>query len=795
MIRLLTSLALTLLFVAGCQSPTGSDGEPLALAVDGSTDYHIVLPAEPTPIDTYAAETLAGYLEQITGAAFPIVQAPNDNGPAIYLGLSDKAAKQLGGEPLAGLEQQDYVVRTLGQDLFLYGKGKHASLHAAMDFLKHDLGWRWYSVYENPVIPDRPTVRLKPLQRRAGFDIASRQVAARYQYDFYLQNGINMGFETRYRARGEEYPPHFESYFPTEKFVHTLFAYVPPTPESTYADSFYWQTKRDYFATNPEYFSWWRNGERVPNRQLCFSKPELRATFTQNVLKHIETSGTDQYITIDAADATGPFCYCPGCQALEAQYQSPGGPLYDYLLEICGLLEKKHPEVHVKTLAYRHSQTQIPPVLPAGERLPDNLIVAFAPIEDNYFGDWTHPDPEIQQTYRHLQQWCRLSDQVWVWIYPNPWGTGIEMPVGNVRRLINQARAIHAAGAEGIFTDHSEFNERAGLSELQSYLLYELMQDMDADTDAIIREVTDYQYGPAAPLVRTYIDELEKGREAIRELQQDFNFASSEFNDRTFPYLTLANIHRWNQLFEQMEAKVEPDSNHFINLRLLRRELDFAILWKWLDLQQTHPETYTDYQLVVDRIEATNSGTSAAGIQNRPIGESTLQDFIAVIKGGGKVKPLPERFAEYDQSRIKQYLPRLYRITPKTVIDEDAAFGYATIVHLPDMPLQIGFYQWLSRHPPKGVAGPRLSLDKEDLTPGKYALYELGEITLTPQCWIWFSAQSWQTHLRVGQRLFEPGADNRWRAWISMKVDGPTFGGTASDDQVLVDRIILVPLD
>ncbi len=43
-----------------------------------------------------------------------------------------------------------------------------------------------------------------------------------------------------------------------------------------------------------------------------------------------------------------------------------------------------------------------------------------------------------------------------------------------------------------------------------------------------------------------------------------------------------------------------------------------------------------------------------------------------------------------------------------------------------------------------------------------------------------------------GQRLYEPGADNQWEAYVSLKFDGPTYGGKAEQDRVLCDRIILV---
>jgi hypothetical protein len=126
------------------------------------------------------------------------------------------------------------------------------------------------------------------------------------------------------------------------------------------------------------------------------------------------------------------------------------------------------------------------------------------------------------------------------------------------------------------------------------------------------------------------------------------------------------------------------------------------------------------------------------------------------------------------------------------VKDAEAAWGYATTIHVPDMPFQVGFYQWESRQPSKGKEGARIRLEQKDITPGKYRLYKLGAITLTPDSWIWFSAKSWATNQQLGERLYEPGAINQWDAWVSLKFDGSTYGGTAKEDLVLCDRIIVV---
>ena len=772
---------------------------PLVLAADGATRYRLVMPEQPSPVDRYAVRTVIGYLQQITGAAFPVV-APADlpaDAPAIFVGLSAIALKRLGEEPLAGLQDQEHVARTRGPDIFLYGKGVHGNLHAALEFLETALGWRWYSVYEKPIIPSRPSVTLAPFNRQRGFAFASRELTLYWNADFYYQNGMNMASEKWGRDPASPFVP----YLRNDKFVHSLFAYVPPSPETVeFRRDFTWLPRTNYFATNPDFFSVDRNGKRAANLQLCFGNPALRRELTANVLRHIAAEPGNRIITLDANDTPGTFCYCPACVALEKKYQSPGGPLVDYDLELCALLKKEHPGVFVRTIAYRRSQTQKPPVLPGGGRLPDNLIISFAPIEDCYFADWTHPDARIQETYADLKAWNAITHpgNLWAWLYPNPYGTGTEMPVGNLERNINQIRLMHRAGVRGLFTDHNEYLQRAGLSELQVYLFLKLLQDIDCDTDAIIREFTDHQYGGAALLVRQYLGELEQGRKDMRDLPPGVTYNSQDLDDRTFPYLTVANIHRWQTWFDQAEAQVAGAPETLLNVRLLRRELDFATLWKWFGLKKAYPDYYQDPAPHADRITSVNKATAPAGMPHRALGADTLQDLLAVIAAGGRAKPLPEPFAGTPPDRVRQYLPKNYDHKPgrKTIPDAEAAFGYAATVHFPDMPFELGFYQWISREPapgtPSGTHGPRLKLDKNQITPGQYRLYELGEIAVTPDSWIWFSAKSWVTHLEVGTRVYEPGAANVWHAWVSMKFDGPSYGGTAQEDLVLVDRIILV---
>lgn len=829
--------------------------EPLTLARDGVTDYAIVTAADASPVDRYAASELALYLGQMTGADFAVIDATAlaADAPAIFVGLSAPALERLDeADPLADFADQEHVWQSRGRDVFLYGEGIHGNLNAVMAFLEDRLDWRWYSVFERPVLPEAPTLGLTPFDRRHTFSFGFRAVDLQRGLDYFYQQGSNQRVDKRVASivRRSDDPDvtaarlkPFVSRLPeVEGGTHSLFSYIPPDSGARGAHRFDWLEKRDYFDTHPEFFSLWDHGQRVKNRQLCFANPDLRRELTGNILRHIAEVGEPVLLDVGAEDSPGRFCYCDACQAMTERYQSPGGPLYDYLFELCERLESRHPGVRIKTLAYRRAQTQKPPALPPGEMLPSNLIIDFAPIEDNYFADWTHPDARIQETYADLQAWNRITHpgNLWAWLYPNPWGSGIQMPVGNVERLVINMRKMHAAGVRGVYTDHCSYHWRGGWSELQAYLFYKLCRDIDVDTETLIDEFTAFMYGPAAPLIRAYLAELEAERKAMTDLPPGVTYRSALTDARTFPYLTPENIHRWQGFFEHMESILtDADGRERANVRFVRRELDLATLWKWFDLQASFPDHYRDHQPVVDRIAEVNAIPALPApewedkrMNRRPNPGPGPGDFATLIEAGGEVKPLPAAFDGIDPERIRQFAPSYpnTRSGRAAILDTEAAFGYGVPVAMPDLPFVFGFHQG-DRATRDADALPALPADSkasweramnltfalqralppDAIDAGRYSLYRLAEVEITPNCIVWFSNRSWGTKVELGERLYEPGGENRWDAWVSLKFVGPTYGDVMGEallppeqraayggldprDLVLVDRVILVNL-
>ena len=718
------------------------------------------MPDEPTEVDKYALSALTNFLFQKTGAAFPVV-LPGQVSPTnkyIFVGLSKPALKIAGKDPLASLKDQEYVARSEGKNIFLYGKGMHGNLYAVVDFMENTLGRRWYSGrlisekpprWQNglgqPVFTVERDLSVKPFNRKGGFAFKYRLPSYEWMFDFHLQSGMNMFSSKRVE------PSAFSLKVMPQR-CHTFFGYIPPSAkDQPETNIFGWVEKKDYFATNPEYFTLHTSGKRIVN-QLCFSNPGLRKELTKNIMDHIlrlKAEGQERLmLDLSAHDNPGEFCYCPECDKLKKKYQAVGGPFYDYLLEICAILKEKHPDVMLHTLAYRLCQTQKPPVMPAGEKFPDNIVVQFANVEDNGDVDWNNPINH--GTYEDLLAWCRLTPHVWTWYYPFN---------GMLDHLVTDIRLMKKAGVEGVYIEFSggNYNGAIDFSELQIYVCNKLFQDVNRDVFPLIREFTDYQYGPAAPMVRDYLSAMEA---AWKSSSTNTSFSAGKGMGRRLTGVTPETMRRWQELFDKMETLTAKDEREHANVRRLRRGLDYRTLEEWNTLTKADPGSFGDYIVVRERLGELPHWAVAQ-----------VADWELRIKTAGIEKPLPAPFDKIDKALVSRFVPERKRGCPKIVLDPDAAFGFGAVVTLPDAPFTFGFYQNDTK-----THGVKCTVSTNEFSMGSYKIYLLGEILVTPNSIVWFSSRSWTTQLQLGERLYSPPTpdnDNRYDVHVSLKFDKP----------------------
>ena len=812
------SKRLLIILVAAFAAIRPAFAEDLVIAKDGKTDYQLVIPAS-NPKARWNARFLAWLLKEKTGAEFPIVAADEAASAkhTIYIGVSEPAKTLAGEYPYAAMNDQDHVVRSVGPDILLYGKGHDADFYAVMDFLDNELSFRCY--WDWPAVEKRSVIVLKPMNRKMRYALRRRQLQG--SFTDYLR-GENVRFPNNNIGAGERLnstggvlvarekggPAKTEAFslkggrgtYPEiipEKILaglcHTELRYIPCKHYRSHGYDFI--ENRDYFRTNPEFFGMDRKGVRSPKTEhLCFGNKALRREFTRNVEKHLEALGTDNVeIGVHYSDNCDRACFCRDCEELEKKYRTPGAPLFDYILELAEAFRTNHPNTTILTSLYRESQTQHPPVLEDGRGFPDNVLLCYAGISLKTNRGIKHPDNS--RAYEDLVQWSKLSRNMYVWVYYALYGDMMFLPYAADRVVVDYIREVDRLGLEGMFFEFATYSSfpsdethctglaPRNFSMLDKYLFYRFAKNPSLDYQAEVRDFMEHVYGPVAGLAKRYHDELQHAC----TVGNPYGMVLSGKNfQKELAYLSPENLCRWEALFDEMGTVLGDQHPGILKkVNLLRKPLDTAVYGRWAACAKEHPDYFTDPDVLRKRIGEPSKHSFAQG----------LRDFLFAaemrIKHAGG-NPLPERFKDVSPERMERLVPRnnaadpTMSKVPKIVNDADAAFGYAASVNLPDLPFHFGYYSFdTEKH------GPRGTLKREDIEPGKYRLYHLGEVQPTgDRCIIWFSSRSWATSLDVSTLYDLEETTRKWDAWISLKFPEGFSGG--DDELVLCDQIILV---
>ena len=786
---------LIIAFVAVLLFPC-SYADDLILSRSGRTDYQLVPAENGTSKDVWNAEFLAAFLEKRTGAKFSITPCATvkSDKPAIFIGFSQKMAERLSALPFAGMKDQDHVVRSIGKDIFLYGKGADADFYAIVEFMEKCLGYKRYQTGIVPEIPKNKDLTLKPFDFRFSWAFHTRDITNVYFAD-YMRGATNVSGGSCWRFRPNRF--HFSlknntgihPAIPTVWIpaTHTEFKYIPRNGILT-DKNFAWVKNRDYFKTNPEFFSLGKDGKRHPSH-LCFSNRELRKEFTANMEKHLEYLGREDVVLGVSYDdvATHP-CECASCLGLEKKYGTPSGPILDYLLELCELFRKRHPATKFHYIAYRKNQTLLPPVMKKGEKLPDNLLIRVCPIGIA----WNKPY-RSQKDREILKRWTEISDHVSFWIYYPGYVNFAFLPFVSTSVEADNLRFFHECGIRDVFFEYPWYGSGwtqgtrdqdqhpINFSDLTKHIFFRLCKDPKQDVSALVTDFMKEVYGPAAEQAQVYHRELDEA--CCGKNLCDIGVSGRSF-DKEFAYLTLPRLRRWSGIFDNMMKLTRPDTVYRTNVEDLRRSLDLAVYGRWNELHAAYPDYFRDPSIIRKRIGEPTSIFAARA-------KEYLAEAEERIQFAGQIKPLPEQFKGIEKSRIIRKIPP-GRIIARTggwgrqekIKDNDAAFGYAVSVVKPEKPFRLGFYSKDSKITRTIVINP------ENMVPGKYQLYFAGRIRPTPNSGIWFSMRSWEPYMPLNTVYDVDATNAEYECWVSLKFPKDYKG--LETDQVLCDQVIFV---
>ena len=781
---LFSMVAVALLVGCGARQPV--DVPCLELARDGRTAYVIAVDRATTPTVWFAAQELKRHLEEATGATFPLVTNGLSavSGPTIEVGTA-RARELLGAADWDALGREDSVVFGKGPTLAICGNSDAGVLYGVYDFLEREVGCRWYTQTGVNRVPKRgklavscSPVRTSPSYPYRWILLSDRLSCCHDPHGkmFQLRNRLNM-----VEMNWELMPPGFGA--PQGGVLPKGMKVNQPT-----VHSLYFIIKKDEIKTHPEWFTL-RDGKRVL-RQLCFSNPELRKTFTERFLKHVEKCGGKGYFDCSSRDDPGRYCACSDCLALEKKYECVGGPFYDYLFELAKTVKAKHPEAYIHFLAYRKAQSQKPPK--GVTKLPENLIVVFAPIDDDQLKPWDHP--HNVETYEDLKTWCRMAKHVFGWYYPQVFEP---VPQCSLTRIAVDTRLALKAGMDGCCYEHDYMTDAGlGFADLISWVLTKLYWNADADVWTLAKDYCEGCYGAAADDMYAYARELDALALACPD------WVRWDESDRK--QLTPTNLVRWSRAFDAMERKAADDAACVQRIREVRYTLDLHVLRQWHAIRKIAPDDAKDPDVVYRRVKSMFDQAMALrfatvkGDWYKKEMESVRKGVTSAVESAYMLasherKPLPPEFESIPESERKEFYPDRNPI----VKDADAALGFANCgdLHVSEddrrtKPFNFGVFDYGEPTHPLIMR----TIPKEEIVPDEFRFYKVGQTAITsPKCRFWI-AYSWRMGAALSE-AFQFGNDFKYDVYASLKFVGPAYSDKSRErekSRVYFDRVLLV---
>ncbi|MGC9320054.1 MAG: DUF4838 domain-containing protein [Armatimonadota bacterium] len=536
-------------------APEGEPADPIELTVRGQTDYVIVVPAEATPQEQRAAEELAHWLEEMSGARLPIV--PDTIDPiAREISVGDTNRRSGGGWDLGA---DGYAIVVKGARLFLLGGERSGPLSAVFALLEEDLGCRWYAPGVSTVL-DRPTIRVRIVPRVYVPAVTMRNTRgwSVRDADWCLRNHVN----GNHAPIPEELGGHYNYAY----WCHSFRALVPPDP---------------YLDEHPEYFSL-LDGRRTA-RQLCVTNPEAARVAARSALRRLEERPDCELISISYNDGRG-YCECDECTALDETEGSRAGSLLTFVNRVAEIVGRERPDVYVSTLAYLDTNKP-----PATVRPRKNVAIRFCTDRTM----WAYPFRPVREQEPYIDwflTWTDIHDLVTIWDYPVNYSHYLA-PMPNIAVIADNIRLFAERGVFGIMEQDpvSRGRER---QFMRSWIYAKLMWDPSRDLEALRSDFIWGYFQEAAPAIGAYDHLLRRtGQAHTIEDQPNIRYPMDS------AFLTREFLEAAEALFDRAEGLAQSEE-------ILHRVEEARLPIMYVKLQRGPEFVGEDYQRLLERFEA-----------------------------------------------------------------------------------------------------------------------------------------------------------------------------------------------
>ncbi len=512
----------------------------------------IVMPENPLPSEKTAAQEFKEYLGK-TGTELLI----NGQPPCISIGETKLAVKQ--GLSKAGMKNEEWIVKTIGNTLFINGGGSRGALYGVYNFLEDRLGVRWWNPFEE-YVPENGRMNLQNLEMKGKPFFVFRNIyRSSYPADggkFAARHRINQDGENVIR-------PEFGS---SEQFGS-------PYHTHTIARSDGYLPQEKYLPCHPEYFAM-IHGKRCGDMwhgQPCFTNPDVYKIFSGKLREYVlndEKAAAQKGVPppkiydISINDNMN-FCECQNCRKAIAD-DNASGVLIQFLNGLADELKAFRPDCCIQTGAYY--KTLEPP---RHTRARDNIFVRVTDTISVRTEDIL--SPRNQTFHDVLTKWSKSAAHLIVWFYSITYDDSAGLPYPSEYTYSKNFRFYAENHVSGIFAEH-EYPANGDMYDLKVYLEAKLMENPYQDFKALEEDFYQKYYGPAAGQVKAYRDRLRKAA-----IENKASMAAFSPTSAGFKYIDLQTMLDCQKIMDEAEAQAVGSAVLLQRVRRARWGLDLSL--------------------------------------------------------------------------------------------------------------------------------------------------------------------------------------------------------------------------
>lgn len=561
---------------------------------NGKTCADIVLPTCASPCERFAADELKKYLDLITNEEFSVITTKSlKKDFNIYVGATQKALSLFENEYLS-LGQDSFVVRNVGNDLFLFGResvySQSATIYAVYEFLEKYLGVRFYAVDEE-MVPKKEHIEIDDIDILSNPSFINRQ-------PLYGTQRKNAQFALKLRIKDKYVADLLGGSLDLEWGTaqgHNFYDLIPPAV---------------YEKEHPEWFD-------KENGELCFSQESLTDELFEVLKREIISHPNAKYFALSQND-TVKSCQCDKCKASYEKY-GVTGTMMRFVNRVAKMIEEwskescHNREIYIVTFAYYFSIK--PPVVKnkKGEYIAidescipnKNVYIFFTTIDFCFYHELADTTCEWNKDFLDtFYGWKSLvGERIHVWNYCTNYVHYL-YPFFNFESWQKNYKFFKDNGVRYLLDHGNCETEFADMAEMRAYLASKLMWDVNLNVEEEAKGFIQAYYKEAAKEVEEYLKLLRERFKKIDEIEgyhlRVYNLPQEMYAKSNFPIEFIEKLRTtFARGFDKIEKIEDEAKRALIKKRLMRVDLSarYLLLINYDEYYQTGKEEFIEKYL------------------------------------------------------------------------------------------------------------------------------------------------------------------------------------------------------